>query len=586
MCELRNLVKLGQPLWYATYEDSGDSVISMAFLRLICQKNLASHFPLEISHAAALVASRTSLNMNPFAKLATELVGSHMAHLSYFDVVRKTSMASYPSDPILALASRRLWEVAAPDNASSLLSRSLTIVSHLMQSAEVAPGARGELVAQILCLRAADQYYSDSGISNPMGAPGRPEVMRVEGWVRFLLDLDPLSLGTEDQPPLAKRFRKGKGDASAGMVGRYAEFVDRFGTEENRGILNGAMYLTHFIKVDGYCPNRTDLLAFLHRGAGVVCKNNQAGIDLIIPVLMSSSVERNRSFAEKEPRIRGTRYDVGHGSKLDWKNPPIICGNDQVALKRHINDAASVLEKHRLSGIFGSIGSRPAPALHAVETTHEDPDSGTDEVDWNTLDRSMFNIFLGNEDCNGDRVYGMRNDSVTPGVEGGVHEEGGVHKEGVVHEAKADRWDMKAEYISYVVIQVKDYQSLKGLYNDPSKATPMPHIERAIHRSRPYMVMGMYFTGTSDTASVTTLKRGNARGDVKKRANSFEFALNNGHRLQRDLTGPLDLLLREIDAPIKLSKPGEAQLRKALTAPLRYCTRHRKKDLEVGGTDL
>jgi len=51
-------------------------------------------------------------------------------------------------------------------------------------------------------------------------------------------------------------------------------------------------------------------------------------------------------------------------------------------------------------------------------------------------------------------------------------------------------------------------------------------------------------------------------------------------------TGPLDLLLREIDAPIKLSKPGEAQLRKTLIAPLRYCARHRKKFLKLGGTDL
>ena len=342
------------------------------------------------------------------------------------------------------------------------------------------------------------------------------------------------------------------------MTDRYGEFVDRFGTEENRRILNGAMYLTHFIRVDGYCPNRTDLLAFLHRGAGVVCKNKQHGIDLIVPVPMSSSVERNISFAREESLSMGTLYDVGRGSKLDWKGPDLICGDDRAALKRHIKNAALALQKNRPSGIFGTIGLRPAPRV--VGRAHEAPDVRTEEADFNNLDSSMLGICLGDGDCDGDRIDDMMEDDGVADVERGVHE------------AMADRWDMKAEYISYVVIQVKDYQSLKGFYNRPSMATPIPHIDEAIHPSRPYMVMGMYFTGSTNEASVTPLKREkiNKRASgfkfIQRMANSFEFALNNGDRLQRDLTGPLDLLLREIDAPIKLSKPGEAQLRKALTA--------------------
>ena len=53
--------------------------------------------------------------------------------------------------------------------------------------------------------------------------------------------------------------------------------------QDDCNILDFSIFFTHFVKAT-YTPNRSQLLEFMKRGAAVVCKNLQKGIDLIIPL--------------------------------------------------------------------------------------------------------------------------------------------------------------------------------------------------------------------------------------------------------------------------------------------------------------
>ena len=51
--------------------------------------------------------------------------------------------------------------------------------------------------------------------------------------------------------------------------------------------MNGVVFFTHFVYVD-YTPNTDQLRTFFQMGAAVICKDNQSGIDNVIPVLLAN----------------------------------------------------------------------------------------------------------------------------------------------------------------------------------------------------------------------------------------------------------------------------------------------------------
>ena len=54
----------------------------------------------------------------------------------------------------------------------------------------------------------------------------------------------------------------------------------------------GYIRFNHFVSIT-YTPSRKQLLKFLERGAAVLCKHNQCGVDIIIPVLLDPEGRMN-----------------------------------------------------------------------------------------------------------------------------------------------------------------------------------------------------------------------------------------------------------------------------------------------------
>jgi hypothetical protein len=64
----------------------------------------------------------------------------------------------------------------------------------------------------------------------------------------------------------------------------------RMPKDERARLLGASMFLTHIVRAR-YTPDREDLLRFMARGAAVMCRRNEKGVDIIIPILLPDGGE-------------------------------------------------------------------------------------------------------------------------------------------------------------------------------------------------------------------------------------------------------------------------------------------------------
>jgi hypothetical protein len=148
----RHILTTGRPLWSSQLITETDPTMIYHFIRskLLCAAHVNAE-KLTPEQAAAIVCSRVGLAPHPYSKLSRDLVGSHLAHLEYFDHTKGLAVTSYPADAAVAHASRLIWK------DERLLAAALEHVSTLLRAKEMHHDERDLLVTQILMLIAADK---------------------------------------------------------------------------------------------------------------------------------------------------------------------------------------------------------------------------------------------------------------------------------------------------------------------------------------------------------------------------------------------------------------------------------------------
>jgi hypothetical protein len=135
-------------------------------------------------------------------------------------------------------------------------------------------GYRGELVARILLLLAADVAS--------MNASENDRLYRSLNWTC------PISMQSFLEALL--------GEESIRLISTVAN-------KECSEFMNGTIFFTHFIPMF-YSPRRQHLLHAMTRGAAIICKRNNAGVDLIIPVLLASSSSVTFNLSADTPTLQ------------------------------------------------------------------------------------------------------------------------------------------------------------------------------------------------------------------------------------------------------------------------------------------
>ena len=273
--------------------------------------------------AVALLACRTSFDANLAFKLRVDLIGSYLAHVDWNANVEEP-MIAYPSDPILSEAARsimtnRVW--------NEVVGRILRNCNSKMMSI----GHLGELVGQIVCVYAMDRALE--------------------------------SRGSKVLPTVCEFLQKLTGI--------------KFDEERYKDICDGVVNFNHFIQTHGYSPNRGDLVTFMKRRAAVVCKPNERGVDLIIPVVLPS-----KYGSSKDAHKIQLKYDASK-----WTKRPVDPGESSSVLSKELemrikHSIASIKEiepdtLHTFAPLSGSSPTLSSSSTSSSTEMYIDPPSSS-----------------------------------------------------------------------------------------------------------------------------------------------------------------------------------------------------------------
>ena len=272
--DIKTIARKGRPVWHATVQSSPEDGISNAIdlaIRKVCSglepDQLKENEKVRDSLFIIAVASlgmRVVLEVHSYGSLAETLSSSSMRFVTGISDSRDAVLTEYPSDPLLSHAASIVTSESVELRPAEILRHLLGTLQHKLVSA----GNIGEMVQQYIYTLARDSVVF--GLEKTSGARLEYPTFSVSDFIK--------SLHSQSLSNIS------------GTV------------QDKEAVLQGRMSFSHFIQLE-YTPNKRDLLNLFIRGAAACCKAGQAGVDLIIPILM----ERSALRATKYPGVKAGR---------------------------------------------------------------------------------------------------------------------------------------------------------------------------------------------------------------------------------------------------------------------------------------
>ncbi|KNE63607.1 hypothetical protein AMAG_08711 [Allomyces macrogynus ATCC 38327] len=273
----------GRPLWGMAAE-SPSKCFLLATQKLLFMKSaeeMVENGAVTTHDAIAVLRQRIPFKVID-VELARDLVATRMAICTAISEDRSRIEASAASETVLAEAAAHLLDHPAR--------RALTVskfVSVSLSGSRIDVGFAGELMACLLWAFAHDAAAKSmfKGVSRqePMGAPP-------SSWPKFL-DYAPISHFLSNANRTAAYYSAPVSVASL-LTGLFGDaHVNRIratlGNQPRVTALldQGLASFTHWVKVD-YQVQPHHLVVLFMRSAAILCKTNEKGVDLIIPVVM------------------------------------------------------------------------------------------------------------------------------------------------------------------------------------------------------------------------------------------------------------------------------------------------------------
>lgn len=293
-----NIAKYGRPLWWSLLKENNrfESIVSLAQQKLLglnSAKQLANPQILEFESCLAILSSRLQFAIKPKYEEAAKLTESHGAVVDFISSSREALFVSYTSEPIVSEAAAILME--------KRLNVMLETMLEYFRSNFMDHGERSEYIARLVSILAADKVAKRLPKSLEMFTYNRP--ISCEDYLKELV-------GDHLQSILAKHEKN-------------------FLNVNWHRFLSGKMFFTHYIGCS-YTPTLADLAEFFKRGAAVLCKTNQAGVDMIIPVLLPTDAIASSASLFYSPVLKRTERN------LDLKNATLTPEHDEFDIPQDI----------------------------------------------------------------------------------------------------------------------------------------------------------------------------------------------------------------------------------------------------------
>ena len=303
------LLTMGRPMWHALLNASGtpqiDSnaaqgkLVDFALAKLLQKNPPPSHQELTSQQLLALLACRACLTISPVSRFAPAMVASHMATAVSISTEGDDVIVSYPSEPILALASR---SYVRKQNKEAFLQHAFFRLKEYFVSGAVEKGHRGEVIVRLLNLLAMDECMSNTNIHRVTEVSLGNFLAKFDRMDASISDHLKGENGNVQLTDKQKKMLKREG------ILETAEAVEEEGFPVD--ILgHGKVCFTHFIHLSDDAMITPDLLRYAYRRtAAIVVNAGRRGIDWIIPVrLVKDSDEEFLGLAGQDKnRMRDT----------------------------------------------------------------------------------------------------------------------------------------------------------------------------------------------------------------------------------------------------------------------------------------
>jgi hypothetical protein len=287
--------KYGRPAFEATVS-SGEKDVVVKLVNVVAKKLLGNNKVINPVEAVSILGVLVPLNVHPSYELASELVASRMRICCGINRQRTLVYTSNLPEPIMAIAALKITKELGWKDI-------LAGIKHELGCVTVDIGYKGELGMQIACLIATTKC--DPTIGDFPFIKSTP----LSDFVQVLVgrDLFSKTFGRQNinknlvpkQPPVILTKRQSDMEAKI---------------EDPNFISIAKMWVRvhQFVRFNGTVTGKV-LLEYFKRGTAILCKQNNPGCDLILPVFFADEGdntplnETNMTYLAIQVKLRTTR---------------------------------------------------------------------------------------------------------------------------------------------------------------------------------------------------------------------------------------------------------------------------------------
>lgn len=323
----------------------------------------------------------------------SNLMKQHMGTCYWVNDDRSSISVRYPSEPALVagsmLAVNHYFQSPGRTYADLFASFSSLVVAKCILYSPSGVGEMGELLAQLVLCQAHDTAvgkflpvsirFADHAVRTedkpdeedvPVKGPQSTSQVSAMPTTGEVADEEtPPALLWRPLPLLAML-------SSLFVEQEVKEMRSRLESDNLSNLCDAMVFSTHFIKISNYSLRLDELVAFLKRGASAVLANGEAGIDIVVPLMLprmkeeelekkiTKAEERNEEQKQKQKQTHQKRTNkatkVQERNESKTKEVPVV-GMEKQKIPMNVNDAGTFVTSAHLYQIKNWISKSPNP---------------------------------------------------------------------------------------------------------------------------------------------------------------------------------------------------------------------------------
>jgi hypothetical protein len=286
--------KYGRPAFHAiSSSDEHEGDIKLKLINVVAAKLLGNKKEIKAVDAVSILGVLVPLNVHPSHELASELVASRMRLCCGINIKRTLVYTMQLPEPVMAIAALKLTNQFG-------WSEILAGIKQQFGAVTLDIGYKGELGMQIACLIATTKCHKLFGNSSEVKSTLLSDFLQA----RVGLELFGMTFGSQN---VNKHLGLEKPEDD--LTERQRKILQKKVDPNFTAIADMYVRVHQFVRFNGTVTSKV-LLEYFKRGTAIVCKVNNPGCDLIIPVFSadlgdeSDLVESNMTFVAIQVKLR------------------------------------------------------------------------------------------------------------------------------------------------------------------------------------------------------------------------------------------------------------------------------------------